>query len=828
MAVRLIVAPAGAGKTAYVLRLAQEAAQDLQDVPWVCVPTYLQARAFRRRLAQAGGAVGVQVQTFDGLYRACLVASAGVYTELSEPVQFRLLRAVVDQLPLVHYRPLQARPGFVHVLQRLISELKEGRVDPERFAGAVAGLGDEPRLAELAAVYRAYQERLQRAGWADRQGLGWLAVEALERQPAGAGPSWPLLIVDGFDRFSQVQMALLWALARRVGQVVIALGGDLEDPDRPLVYRRFQRTGQQVEAALGVQAEPLPAAAGRAWPLAHLERGLLRGAEGSVPQGQALELLEAPDRAGEARAALRWLKARLVQDGLRPGEVALLARSLAPYRPFLLQTAREFGLPLRLAAGLPLRGNPAVAALLDLLRLALPGAAGSAELALPRRQVVEAWRSPYFAWSVRPAVEGVEAVGIGPADADALDAAARWGRVIGGEAQWAEALSALAGLRTEEEIDEERGGSALADLQRAALQGKFRRFVQRIRPPAGARPYRDFVAWLEDLIGPDPATPTDYPTPLKTNTSLEVVACARRGDDETAAWDVAALQAFKDVLRGLVWAEAALGLGAGVEFPRFFEELVGVVEASTYQVPMRPDREEIVAAEVGQARGLHFRAVALVGCAEGEFPAALHEDPFLRDADRTRLQVEQGLPLELSTESDEAQLFYESVSAADERLLLTRPRLAEGGAPWEASPYWEDLARLAQATPQHLMGESAPDAYLAASWPELLESLASRGNLDDWAAGIPEEGRARVGRLRAAVGVLVSRQSPEAPSPLDGDLSHLAAMFAVRFGPQHTWSPSRLESYRACPFWFFVANVLGLEPREEPDEGLDGRQLGNI
>ena len=32
-----------------------------------------------------------------------------------------------------------------------------------------------------------------------------------------------------------------------------------------------------------------------------------------------------------------------------------------------------------------------------------------------------------------------------PADADALDMAARWGRVIGGESQWQEALSALAG-----------------------------------------------------------------------------------------------------------------------------------------------------------------------------------------------------------------------------------------------------------------------------------------------------------------------------------------------------------------------------------------------
>ncbi len=47
-------------------------------------------------------------------------------------------------------------------------------------------------------------------------------------------------------------------------------------------------------------------------------------------------------------------------------------------------------------------------------------------------------------------------------------------------------------------------------------------------------------------------------------------------------------------------------------------------------------------------------------------------------------------------------------------------------------------------------------------------------------------------------------------------------------GPERGWSASRLETYRTCPFFFFVGSVLGLEPREEPAEGLDARQLGNI
>ena len=133
---------------------------------------------------------------------------------------------MVDSLPLTHYAPLADRPGFIQVLQRLIGELKAARVHPDDFARAVRALGDEPRLAELAQIYAAYQARLQAQGWADRAGLGWLAVEALEQRAPDVGRDWPLLAVDGFDSFTPIQTALLQALAGRVGELVVTLTGE--------------------------------------------------------------------------------------------------------------------------------------------------------------------------------------------------------------------------------------------------------------------------------------------------------------------------------------------------------------------------------------------------------------------------------------------------------------------------------------------------------------------------------------------------------------------------------------------------------------------------
>jgi ATP-dependent helicase/nuclease subunit B len=49
-----------------------------------------------------------------------------------------------------------------------------------------------------------------------------------------------------------------------------------------------------------------------------------------------------------------------------------------------------------------------------------------------------------------------------------------------------------------------------------------------------------------------------------------------------------------------------------------------------------------------------------------------------------------------------------------------------------------------------------------------------------------------------------------------------------RFGASHGWSASRLESYGTCPFEFFVAYGLELEPRMEAEEGFDVRMLGSM
>lgn len=80
--------------------------------------------------------------TFHRLYAECLTAAREAYTELSDPVQYRLIRAVAEHLELAHYAPLIDRRGFIGILEDMIGELNAARVWPEAFIRALTALGD--------------------------------------------------------------------------------------------------------------------------------------------------------------------------------------------------------------------------------------------------------------------------------------------------------------------------------------------------------------------------------------------------------------------------------------------------------------------------------------------------------------------------------------------------------------------------------------------------------------------------------------------------------------------------------------------------------------
>lgn len=791
----LLLAPAASGKTHYAIQRNREtlATEPLAPIA-VILPNQMRVAEFRRRLAEAGGTLGVELHTFHTLYAEILTRAGQPRARLLDPVQVRLLRAIVDRLhqekQLLHFAPLRARPGFIASLRAIIEELKRSRIEPDDFSTAVSGMGDH--IEEIAAVYSAYQDWLLSENWVDPEGQGWLAALALDADPQ-LESGLRLVVVNGFDEFNPTQLGVLALLAHRADETLITLTGSPENPNR-LAHRRFHRAHSAITATFDLV--PAPLLPSHPAPLAHLEANLFESTIQRIDEAfihnssfTIPHFIEAQTRAAEARAALRWIKTLIVQEGFELSDVALLARDLTPYRAFIEEAGAEFGIPLRVLGGLPLAENPAVAALLSLL--SIPA------LDWPRRPVLAAWRSPYFDWA---------AEGITPGDAADLDTITRIGRVISSRDQWEQAFTLFAERKPPDENFTDDEVSPLPRLtgERAGVGVKFTSFAARITPPTHA-PLRDFAAFIENLLGDDPALATRFTDP-EDDSSLRVVARARE-NPATTERDIAALRAFKDVLRGLVLAESVLGTGP-LDYADFFAELRGAVEAATFTA--KPE-SGVLAASVLDARGLSFRAVAILGLSEGEFPQVEREDPFLAEADRAELR-ERGLPLESKLRGDEPSFFYQAVTRARERLLLCRPYLADDGQPWEASPYWLHLWRMS-GEPQIQRvrpGEVIPWEQAASP----VEYEHARAESDH--------------HIQRGIAILQSRSDRQVNSHHNGHVPELAPLLHTRYAPTYGWSASKLESYGTCPFYFYIAYALELEPRTPPEEGYDVRILGSM
>ncbi len=804
MPATLVLAPAAHGKTEHVLRriAAVRAGSRLSPVI-VILPGRNQVDAFRSRLAAHGDVLAIHLLTFYELYAELLAQEGRLLPRLDGAAQSHLIRRLIDELTsqgrLPYFAPVCGKPGFPATVRESLEELKRARLLPDMFEVAVrgspqsAGQGLGPRLEELATLYSAYQRWLLDNNWADSEGLGWLSAIALDQNPR-LGCDWRLLVVDGFDEFNPTQLAVLGHLSRRAEETVITLTGEVHR--RRLAHRRFQRAAAQLTAALPpLASEILTGMAPISAELRFLEQNLFEPGVTFSGAPAQITFLEAQNRAVEARAALRWLKQRFVDDHLPPSEVAVLARSLEPYRPFIEETAREFGLPLRMVGGVPLLANPVISALFGLL--ALP-AAGSA---WRPRDLLAALRSPYFDW---------RGAGIDASQAANLDAFSRQAKVVGGLEQWRAALNWPAATDASLVADEPEAGLTFpAHSAGAPASAALEAIVARLTPPAKS-PLAGYLAFVENLIGDDPTLPasslSDGP---QTPGSLKVVERALAGQ-ATAERDLAALRTFKDVLRGLALSASIVAATASEwDYAGFLGALRQGVAATNYQPEALP-AEGLFVASILDARGLSFRAVALLGLAEGEFPQAEREMPLLRESDRAALRARRA-PIEPHLHGDEITIFYEAITRARQHLLVSRPYLADDGQVWEPSTYWRQVWRLmGQPKPLVARPEARLEREAVASYAEWVEQGYDPGAIARGAA------------------VLQARQAATATGPFEGELPELAALLALRYPSSQSWSASRLEAYGTCGFYFYVAHGLDLEPRVEPEAGYDARVLGSM
>lgn len=288
------------------------------------------AHTLLRRLAR-GGTPWVNVRCETPLSLALnLVESdlAAMDRTYADGIMARLLVSeLLSEIPeaVDHFAGLGDRPGVLHAAYRTIMELRLHEVDPDQLKTDT--FLDPAKGRALAALLRAYEERLADRRWMDEADVYRLATDrttggaqkdahraaAIHLIPRG-------LIVHGLARTF---------LASLPADRVRLLDED-EMPGLPASAVRLDR-----------DAQPQPAPSGKPGPLARLFQ--------PEPAVEGIDLFAAVSPAAEVREVLR----RVVDGGVPFDDVELLLSRESPYLRAIRDAAARLGIPCTFGAGVP-------------------------------------------------------------------------------------------------------------------------------------------------------------------------------------------------------------------------------------------------------------------------------------------------------------------------------------------------------------------------------------------------------------------------------------------------------------------------------------------
>ncbi len=380
MSLSVIVGPPNSGKAGEVLARLKAA---LDRDPVLIVPTLDDADRFERELCEGAGngdpVLGVSIRTFERLFEDVAQATGTpLPPTLSDEQRLYAVRLATRRAnPRILGRSA-ARPGFARALASLLDEAQAACIDPAGLAASAAAVSPQSAyLREIAALYTAYAETRDTLGYGDDHVAAARATAALRTAP-DAWSARPVLVY-GFDDLTVEQLELLSALAE-ASEVTVSVA--YEDRDafvaRAHLYQELRERGGESEPPL----EPNPANT-VSQTLFRLERCLLRERTDRIEPDDGLVRMEAAGERGQAEQIGGEI-ARLLADGVKPDEIAVVLRSPDRHGPLYESVLAGFGVPVAVEARVPATRTAVGRGLISLLRGALTSQSAEDVLAFVR------------------------------------------------------------------------------------------------------------------------------------------------------------------------------------------------------------------------------------------------------------------------------------------------------------------------------------------------------------------------------------------------------------------------------------------------------------
>ncbi|MCU1454631.1 MAG: hypothetical protein JWN46_2777 [Acidimicrobiales bacterium] len=610
------------------------------------------------------------------------------------------------------------------------------------------------RGAEVVRLLRSVRAALSR--FHDEDDLAAAAARRLADDPSAAAALGAVIWYLP-DRLSPALVALVaQLLARTPSSVVVGLTGHT-DADAAVV---------DVCAAAGVA--PFDPA----------------GIEPAV----ADRIISASDPDEEVRAVVREVLA-LVESGMALDRIAIFHPTPAPYARTLLEQLDGAEIP---------HNGPATARLAD----SAAGRTLLAALALPAHD----WgRGDVIGLVVGAPIRH----GHGLASSGRWDAVSRRAGVVGGLVDWRTKLAASsAQLRAKEAQGREDGDASeawLASLRAdAEAADELASFVDRLDTTVSG--IHAAGSWSE-----------------RTARARQLLAELLGPEQLRTAWPEAEVKAAESIDAAL----ARLGL---------LDEIEAAPSASTFELAVATELDArtgrvgtfgqgVLVSPLAAAVGLDLDAVFVLGMTEGSCPSFRRDDALLPDADRAQAVAGELLTRPQRLHDQHRALLAALAAGATRTLVLPRGDLRDRRVRLASRWILPTASKLAGGRTVY----SSEVAELAAPVVHVIESFAAGVAAAGQQGTLVERDVASLLAVQVAGGVHAHplvlgplqrgfrcRQARQGPAftEWDGNLAGASIPSPATGVPL---SPSRLERWAGCPFAYFLADVLRLAERDDPE-----------
>ena len=819
------------------------------------------------------------VTTFAGFAAGVVRDLAIPRRAISNLQRRRVVRRVIADAAeaggLKYFAPVGGSTGLVNLVDETIVRLKRRDVSAREFAKQQRRGGGRQR--ELAALYTRYEGTLSRERLLDGEGVfqaarDWMLAES------EVATGLRLVVVDRFTEFTTAQLEILRLVAARAERVVVTLPGEGAEHGRQDLFARTLATQKQLieelggrrsevgeESAFSIPPSPFPLPHSPPWPaLEHLQRNLFRSYRQLEPISEAaresldrVEIIAASSMRAEIEEIARRVKGLLV-SGAAPGDVVVAFRSTHDVADRVRQAFDDFGIPFVIDASRRLSATPLVRSLLNVLRLQVDDWPYRRVLQVVGDRSLRWWEGANGEWGMGngerggtarvgvewlvrqgqqptgreellalvgeelPATEGepgsVQRSLFGDDDDETLVDVDPFGDDLPGDDPFGDDTKPAAGSQSSRLVSDLAGRGFDAAMAVERLHG-FAALLNELPRQAAIGKWIDVAERLAGKLGLLVGAAERQPTASPRDAAQE---SGRR------EWAIL-VEGLQSAAHADAWA--------GFDCARLtLAEFVDLVATTAAELPAPEPHDatgcvRVLSAE--NARHVRPRHLLLGGLSEQAFPVGRRHDvnedaPEDVAASAAAEQAPDQSEQAADARSDEMLLFFQTVTSPTETLTLSYPALDAKAQSLPASPFLVELERafgdaaikktVQSLSYEHQHGDIPLSRSDVRRHAVLGAQQREQPSFELLAALVRSPRYSGVGSaILEGIDTVASRGDRKTFGRFDGVfLSDAArARLLKHYGPDYIWSPSRLETYAACPFRFFGEHLLKLEPLPE-------------